>query len=284
MNLNKDIHQIIFEKLALPEKYNYFIYCQKNKLFDELMFIQKYFQQLHDIPKQEWTSYLIDYPDLHEDILSIYKDSLDWYMVCIYQNMTETFMEKHINYIDWETISIHKKLSDKFIIRHCDKLQWSYLSNSERLSENIVEKFIDRIDWGILNVNNYSISFIQKHVNKINWVETFFNDINKYEVFKNYIDWERISYHNPLTEDFIRTFQDRLNWDFISSHQVLSPEFIDEFKDRLNIDSISRFMRYSQSVPSSPIDISLIPRPLVGRCLRRRRIRALNISRQIFSN
>ena len=50
----------------------------------------------------------------------------------------------------------------------------------------------------------------------------------------NYEDWETLSEHRGLTEDFIREFADNVWWGNISEYQHLSEDFIREFKDRID--------------------------------------------------
>ncbi len=283
MDLNIDVQRIIFETLQLPEKYNYYLYCRENRLIGELRFISKYFESLHDLPRQEWTNLLIEFPDLNEEILVKYRDDIDWYIVCLYQNISEEFMNKWTTYITWAPISLHRKLSDAFIIRNQSMLSWDYLSNSGNLSENIVCRFEDRINWRLLIVDNYSIKFLKKYQERINWYEATFKDIKTYEIFEKYIDWERLSYHEELTESFMRRFQDKLHWGFISSHQKLSKDFISEFRHKLNMESVNRFTRRSYTTPPSSIRLPLAPPPIVrqrrySRFRRRRRSRVIRPS------
>ena len=279
-NLNRDVNQILFDTLGLPEKYNYFLYCKINNLLDEFNFVEKYFNSLYELPKQEWTNLLIEYTNLQEELLEKYIEEIDWYIVSIYQNLTEDFMEKWATYINWDTISMNRKLTDDFIIRNCDLLNWSYLSNSENLNENIVYQFEDRIDWDLLVVSNYSIDFINKYKHKINWSETFFNDMSRYKLFEDYVDWKKVSYYHQLTEDFMRQYKNKLDWNFISSYQVLSPEFIEEFKNKLNMESVNRFMRRAYT---PPILDNITQPPLIRqrRYRRLRRRRGIRIQRHI---
>ena len=53
-------------------------------------------------------------------------------------------------------------------------------------------------------------------------------------------NWELISKHQHLSEDFIREFKDMVNWRWISERQHLSEDFIREFKDRVKWGFISK--------------------------------------------
>ena len=56
----------------------------------------------------------------------------------------------------------------------------------------------------------------------------------------NYQNWEFLSMHRKLTENFIRKFADFVSWDIISIYQHLSEGFIKEFKDKVDWIHISR--------------------------------------------
>ena len=56
------------------------------------------------------------------------------------------------------------------------------------------------------------------------------------ELLKKYNgNWQNISKHQTLSEDFIREFKDKVNWYWISRYQTLSEDFIREFKDKLDM-------------------------------------------------
>ena len=60
MNLNKDINQIIFDNLSLPDKYSFYCYCIENALVDELDYIECYFDSLHNYKQDQWAELLIE--------------------------------------------------------------------------------------------------------------------------------------------------------------------------------------------------------------------------------
>jgi hypothetical protein len=61
------------------------------------------------------------------------------------------------------------------------------------------------------------------------------------------VDWEEISYHQKLSEDFIREFADYVNWWSISSKQKLSEEYIREFADDVDWEWISKNQKLSEN-------------------------------------
>ena len=66
--------------------------------------------------------------------------------------------------------------------------------------------------------------------------------------FKDWIDWNRISVCQELSEDFIREFQDRVYWEGISWHQELSEAFIREFQDKVDWKGISWHQEFQDKV------------------------------------
>jgi len=66
----------------------------------------------------------------------------------------------------------------------------------------------------------------------MNFAEELFENFSEVEI-QSFIDWDKISAHQYLTEDFIRKFQDQLLWDVISHFQQLSEDFIEEFQHRI---------------------------------------------------
>ena len=59
--------------------------------------------------------------------------------------------------------------------------------------------------------------------------------------------WEDISKHQKLSEDFIREFQDKVYWGYISMFQKLSEDFIREFQDKVYWYNISTYQKLSES-------------------------------------
>jgi hypothetical protein len=64
--------------------------------------------------------------------------------------------------------------------------------------------------------------------------------------FKDKVDWEWISIHQKLSENFIREFKDKVYWGRISAYQKLSENFIREFKDKVDWVWISEYQKLSE--------------------------------------
>jgi len=59
------------------------------------------------------------------------------------------------------------------------------------------------------------------------------------------INWERVSKHKHLSEEFMEKFKDKLDWNLISEHQVLSEKAMEDFKGLLNWKVIKMHQKLS---------------------------------------
>jgi len=64
--------------------------------------------------------------------------------------------------------------------------------------------------------------------------------------FQDKVNWNYISIHQKLSENFIREFQSKVNWNNISADQKLSENFIREFQSRVNWNYISYYQKLSE--------------------------------------
>jgi len=122
--------------------------------------------------------------------------------------------------VDFNWIIRNMTLSEEFLIEFKDNFHWPDVFSNKKYSEKLI-KYIYT-----------SISFNHLH-----------EDFKK---FKEKRFWETVSYHQNLSEDFIREFQDKLSWGDISSGQILSEGFIIEFQDKVDWDIISLNQKLSE--------------------------------------
>jgi len=54
--------------------------------------------------------------------------------------------------------------------------------------------------------------------------------------FKEYVDWDRVSAYQPLSEDFIEKAKEYVNWDKICECQPLSKRFIKKFGNSRHVN------------------------------------------------
>lgn len=153
---------------------------------------------------------------------------LNWSFICKYEDLSESFMERHADELDWKYASIYQKMSEGFIERHADKVDWKVLASRQDLSLEFIEKYEDRIDWrAVFHKYNLPEAFIERHIDKANWYE--------------------ISMHQPLSEPFMEKYRDKLDWDMISSFQVISESFIEANEDLVNWENISFAQKLSEA-------------------------------------
>lgn len=253
MLLNKDINQIIFNFLKIPEKFNFYKLCLKENL-EELNFTQKFINNLYDISANSWIDVIIDNEnELSEEFMEMYKKQIDWYILCIYQNFSDNFIIRNHKLIEWDTYIIHKKISKKVLIKFQKEINWDLYSTNPHLNDDIIETFNDKFNWNFLQLKNPSDKFIKKFIEKINWTNLTFDNLDRYSLYKNYVDWERLSYYVNLTEEFMIKHEDKLIWDYISGHQKLSKEFIKKYKHKLNMDKVFFFQKMREKKINSTI-------------------------------
>ena len=49
-----------------------------------------------------------------------------------------------------------------------------------------------------------------------------------------YVDWEKLSQHQKLSESFIERYSDKVDWDYIFTNQDVSVSFISKHKEKVN--------------------------------------------------
>lgn len=59
----------------------------------------------------------------------LFRNYIDWYYFCMYNNIPEILLEKYINYVDHNQICKYQKLSRKFCKLHENILNYQYLLN-----------------------------------------------------------------------------------------------------------------------------------------------------------
>ena len=90
--------------------------------------------------------------------MDIYKEHLNWTIICEEKYLTEDFMEKVSEYLDWKEVSFNQQLSEKFIRKHKDKLYWEGITAMQKLSEDFIEEFSDWVDWEWLAASKETFS------------------------------------------------------------------------------------------------------------------------------
>ena len=67
-------------------------------------------------------------------------DSIDWYNISAYQNLSEYFIEKHYDKVNWGCISLYQKLPEQFIKKHINKIDIKQLIKNRKISYEIIKE------------------------------------------------------------------------------------------------------------------------------------------------
>ena len=196
----------------------------------------------------------------------MYRDVIDWHMLSIYQTFSIEFFNEFSTYINWESASRHQKFTIDSLQKHKFLINWDYISvRNDYLTEDILDTFSNEIKWQFVKLLDFSDNFLARHKRKIEWQNVTFSNIERYEDYISDIDWMRLSYHEDLSEDFMRRNQDRLDWNFLSSHQEMSDDFVTEFSERVNTETRNFFNNRRRSSPSFAVTGMMPSAPVLMR-------------------
>lgn len=127
-------------------------YCITNSILNNILLQQKEEKEekrLLEIIKcfkNEWKgwSYISEYEVLTEKFMEKYIDKLDFAKVLKWQELSESFLEKHLlkysnsnNY--WFIISKWQELSEKFIKKYINKLQWKRIKKYQNSAISLLQ-------------------------------------------------------------------------------------------------------------------------------------------------
>ena len=82
-----------------------------------------------------------------------------------------------------------------------------------------------------------------------NWEEISYHKYLSEEFIEKYaakVNWKSISAYQKLSEEFVKKYSDKIFWNYISVWQKLSEEFIEEFADKVDWVKISSFQKLSE--------------------------------------
>lgn len=119
-----------------------------------------------------------------------------------------------------------------------------YVIENYELSDSDIERMSDILDWNILSTSNIGTNLIDRYSDKIN-----FDFINLSVYFKftedmieKYIDkvsFEKLSYREDLSIDFIRKYSDRFSWKILCLNKIFLESEIEEFINLIDWSSIT---------------------------------------------
>ena len=116
-------------------------------------------------------------------IISFMKDTLNWFNICKYQQLSNNFVLLHRDYIIWDILLENNKhisfdtidrfinkintdiviknyhLPDYFIRKYKNILNWSLISKYQNLSNKNIRKYYSRLDWSLVIEYQKNITF-----------------------------------------------------------------------------------------------------------------------------
>ena len=166
--------------------------------------------------------------------------------------------------------------------KEINKLPWlSYAINNPFINEKIVATFKDKIPLknlvASLKKENFSLDFIRKHKNELNWgnlTNRYFKEIDAVisNEFEDYLNWEYV-FHKDLEFSFminhldkipskgillrnidtfsfkeIHQLKNHINWNHMGLYHKINDAIIDEFSDYVNWKHISLRVKFNQHI------------------------------------
>lgn len=118
-----------------------------------------------------------------------------------------------------------------------------------QLDENILEEMQDYLNWNLISRNNLSEEFMERHLERFDWLTLSYTQKFSIEFLKkygNFIDWNQLSKNDNLTEEIVETFSDKLNWDILSSCFKFNKKNLNKWADKINWYNVFRFNGYAK--------------------------------------
>lgn len=195
-----------------------------------------------------------------------YKYMIDWITVIynkihIPESVIEIFMKKHdhtdqinkhLSKFDLKILLKYQKLSSSFIVKYYHLCDLETLILEQNIPEELLVKIVSENNlsysqWhNLLVTQKYSLSFIEKNLNNINWYAVSCNkDVVTTEILIKYYDnlvWPELTKHGinqELIELFIHKL-DNISWTNVAFFSKLSSDFIIKYKQYLNLQIIFR--------------------------------------------
>lgn len=80
--------------------------------------------------------------DLSIDFLRQMKDKLDWEdCISTHQRLSQKVIEEFKDYVNWWKICLHQNISYDFMEKHWDKIEWAALANVYRFDSDFQKRF-----------------------------------------------------------------------------------------------------------------------------------------------
>lgn len=227
------------------KKFSHGILCQYQKLSNKFIEKHYLHFDLKNLCKhQKLSDNIIDniLNDYRTNIIKyghtyyVERDTLTYYLYK-YQTISESIVDKYQDIINFRGYSTFQTLTDNIILKYHDKISWEYIKDPTDKFEYYVRLYHKKINWQDLlyyqlKIQNISESFINKYAK--NFKETHWYCICKYmklsesfiEKHINNINWVQLSYNQKLSNSFLIKYQDNVDWSLICINNKLTGRFI----------------------------------------------------------
>lgn len=142
---------------------------------------------------------------------------------------------------------IKSNIESVIISQKFDNLNWSFISNDRHISDDFVNGFEDFYQFSLLSRYHTNIldTTIIKYYSKINWEISDINSMH-YRTFKkiNTLDiliknkcmtnWEIITNHPNLTQNFMLKYKQHLNFESLLNKKIITSHFYNLVKNSLD--------------------------------------------------
>ncbi len=66
--------------------------------------------------------------------------NIDFSEICLYQQLSEEFMDKYCDDLNWVYITMYQKFSLNFIIRHMNRIKWDWIADNPHINQKELEE------------------------------------------------------------------------------------------------------------------------------------------------
>lgn len=217
-----------------------------------------------------------------EYVITKYNNAIDreaWYEICVWQELSEEFIEKYKNSINWYIISLLRSLSYEFVVKYKDYVifealrlnKWykelpeeqkqkikAVLDNQkdiENLNEEelvlVAHKLTDEEWEQLCKTRQFSLEFIEKVKDHINWEKVVrYQKLTEefMEKYKELIDFKQVAKYQKLSQAFIDKYVNKFYRKDLCTYQELSEEFIEKYHNKLNWYYVCRFQKLTMPI------------------------------------
>lgn len=166
-------------------------------------------------------------------------NTLNWTLLCQYQNFSIAFMTRSevLPKLDWFMVSKHQQLTDAFVNTYAAQLCWRQICLRKNLvSESCLTTNAARLDWGAL-CSTYSLTETWLRLHKLN------------------LQYLNVSKYQKLSESFMKDLKLKLNFDLLCTAQTMSISFINDMKELINNKIISGTQVLTENFMNSRKDV-----------------------------